>query len=172
MLIINSILDFQKNNNSFTVLSGSNVSLIAGSEIIINSEFIAQEGCTFIAINAPCEGNNISKKLTTSGDYTETIDIEEEIKTELITNNSLLDVELFPNPFKNYLLLNYSIEKRNNITITIYNISGNIVYRKNIPDFYGTQYENINTTNLPAGLYVLTVQTSDSLFSSKIIKSE
>jgi len=91
------------------------------------------------------------------------LDIESVRKTNELTFNS------FPTPFSNYLNVNIP-ESENNLLLenklSLVDSKGSIV--KAYP-FKGTNIR-IDASKLPAGLYILIVQTQDKIFKSQVVK--
>jgi hypothetical protein len=66
----------------------------------------------------------------------------------------------FPNPFQNYISINYPSE----FTFEIRNILGELVFKTN-------QQQTINTQDFDLGLYLVTVQTKHSTSTYKMLKN-
>ncbi len=79
-----------------------------------------------------------------------------------------------PNPFHKEIKINYSSYKDNtNKNISIYNISGQEVMRFNLANSSGSFYWNgydRNGYELPAGVYLIRINTKDTFVLQKIIK--
>jgi len=81
-----------------------------------------------------------------------------------ITQNN--NITIFPNPVSDYLFINsYDINKPE--LITIYNYLGQIVYQQH--NTY-QQTIKINLSNLPAGIYNITITTNSTQQTKQIIK--
>ena len=89
-------------------------------------------------------------------------------------NESDNQILAFPNPFAHNLILRFNQTIYNKVNISIYNVTGQILFCK-----------NYNLNNLPTriiriddlkneinGIYILKVETKDDIFTTKIIKTE
>ena len=96
------------------------------------------------------------------------IHIEE---TEIINVEklSIINANIYPNPFNNYLNINFS-ENLKNISILIYDITGKQIIYTNLAEINPKGYK-INTNFLQKGSYILVVKSKDTeIFRRKIIK--
>lgn len=76
--------------------------------------------------------------------------------------------KLFPNPNNGSFILAYDLKTLNTANVTIYDISGKLVYRKAIDNLESKM--NINTMNLNNGIYF--IQLSDDtklLWTDKLV---
>ncbi|MCP4176903.1 MAG: T9SS type A sorting domain-containing protein [bacterium] len=158
-----------QNNNTFEVLNGSFVNLIAGDNIILKPGFRAESGSEFHAYIAPCE-ESVNKSIQTKSVSTFENSVPETISIEEIPE--IEEFSIYPNPFNNNVKLNYFLEDDTKVQIVIYNISGNIVYEKFIKKNKGNITEDINTANLSQGTYIYKIQAGNKLYRGKIVKVE
>lgn len=82
-----------------------------------------------------------------------------------------IDIKISPNPFNNYIKLNFIGNLSSNAKIKIYDIRARLVYEKEL-DFRNTQNELnevIELDNLSSGIYLLQIQTIDFKISKKLI---
>jgi len=82
--------------------------------------------------------------------------------------NTACDVQVFPNPFKDLLIINSDARRKNNdeIKINIYNITGHCVY-----DFTTSGGKTtIDTSCWPKGIYMVILRNSNDQNLHKIIK--
>lgn len=84
---------------------------------------------------------------------------------ENIENSSISTINLFPNPVKEYLAIQFN-GFISNKAIQIVNSCGQIVFEKEIN---GVEELIINRNNLPSGLYILKVSDSENLLTKKLI---
>jgi hypothetical protein len=82
----------------------------------------------------------------------------------------LLRFKAFPNPAKEYVMLDYSLHEKGNVNIEIYNMQGLLIERIN----QGLQHPGgynfrINTQHLAAGTYICRVQQNNESVTQKII---
>jgi hypothetical protein len=85
------------------------------------------------------------------------------------TENSY-DINIFPNPFKNQLVVKYSDLPEGKAKIKVYDILGKIIIDKEIDVFEGNRNYNLDLENLSNGLYDVEFSTGDINFHKKIIK--
>jgi len=82
----------------------------------------------------------------------------------------LLKLKAFPNPAKDYVMLDYSLHEKGNVVIEIYNMQGLLIERINQglqpPGDYNYR---INTQHLAAGTYICRVQQNNESVTQKII---
>ena len=154
-----------ENNNTFEVQSGSNVTLAAGESIVLNPGFRAEASSNFHAFNAPCD-EAVNKKSGNKNTNVSTI-----IQADALINKLMQkEASIFPNPFSEFVLLNYSINNTGKVHLKIYDISGNLILEKTQIKNKGIIYENINTSYFKAGTYIYIIQTEDIVYKGKIIK--
>ena len=81
----------------------------------------------------------------------------------------ITDFEVYPNPTSNQLFIEYSPERNRTVNIGIFNQLGQSVYSNEIlsPSDV-TQKLNINTSNWPAGIYMIRFDNGSGLSSSKV----
>ena len=88
--------------------------------------------------------------------------------------NNQNDVELmalYPNPTNNFVRFQYFMKSSQDLTVTIYDISGNIIQEMD----YGVRTKGLNEDvlyikDLPAAQYIVTFKTAEGIVSRKIIK--
>jgi hypothetical protein len=82
----------------------------------------------------------------------------------------LLKLKVFPNPAKEFVMLDYSLHEKGNVVIEIYNMQGLLIERINQglqpPGDYNYR---INTQHLAAGTYICRVQQNNESVTQKII---
>ncbi|MGZ5243920.1 MAG: T9SS type A sorting domain-containing protein [Bacteroidia bacterium] len=90
------------------------------------------------------------------------------IDTKAGTNNLLF----YPNPVANISTLKYELLNNENVTITIFDMTGKIVNNpvKNKMRTAGQHTESIDFSSFVSGSYILTIQTSKGNTNIKIIK--
>ena len=89
---------------------------------------------------------------------------------EVNKNNHLQSLKNFPNPFTDYTHIEFQLKETTNITLTITDLSGKEVYRKNQRMSAGTHQVKIDASTLPtSGEYLYKVQTTDNQLIKKLI---
>ncbi len=154
-----------ENDNTFEVQNGSNVTLIAGESISLKQGLHAEAGSNFHAFIAPCD-EAVNKKSGNKNANTSATIQADTLINELIQK----EASVFPNPFTEFVLFNYSLNKTCKVHIKIYDISGNLIFEKSQIQNKGIIYENIYTSHLKTGTYIYNIQTENTLYKGKIIK--
>jgi len=83
--------------------------------------------------------------------------------------NTLTNISIYPNPIQSLLNINFEEAPLKNLTISIYNSSGQIIY--SYKNYFLESVYQINTQNFAPGVYYLKINTLDQseLFSKKLI---
>ena len=83
-----------------------------------------------------------------------------------------LNMEVFPNPFKENFDLVYILEQNTSVSIHLYNTLGELVqtYQSETAVHSGEHSMNIQTNGLSAGLYMLRLETDYGSITKKLIK--
>lgn len=81
-----------------------------------------------------------------------------------------LDVRVYPNPVKTQTVIHYSLPAEGKVSLQLYNISGRLV--KTLIDDYkkpGNYKINLNTKDLSAGVYFLSLETESKRIIERVI---
>lgn len=81
-----------------------------------------------------------------------------------------VQTEHYPNPTDGTVNLAYSLARPGKGFIRVTNVNGKSVYQKNINGLSGSQKEQINLRNQPAGVYIITLVHDRSTMTSRIVK--
>lgn len=105
---------------------------------------------------------------------TKTISFSSDSILGSIANPIVIDVleekiNIYPNPFQNELSIAIETKKSEQVGIIIRNLLGQEVYKKVSEIKLGTSILKINPI-LPAGIYIINIETADQLEVQKIIK--
>jgi hypothetical protein len=92
--------------------------------------------------------------------------------SDIKTVRSAKSVDVYPNPVQSTLYIDFvSFKGGEEITISIFDITGNTVLRKTLTAQTGKQLEQVDLSYLYNGIYILKINTSDNYFShNRIIK--
>ncbi len=163
--IVYQALDTIETDNVFEVQAGSNVTLIAGKSIILKPGFHVDAGSNFSAYIAPCKNKRIIQQKDNDS-------IENSFYEADSINLKIIEKEayVFPNPFINYILLNYYLQKTGKVSISIFDITGNKIYEEEVIENKGIIYHNLNTSNFKSGIYIYIIKTEKFFFKGVIIK--
>lgn len=86
--------------------------------------------------------------------------------TPVIENNEVVKeyASVYPNPFNSTTNIKFSLKKRDNISILIYDINGREVSKEEAgPLNTGTYNYNFSAVNLPSGIYFYTINSIDGI---------
>lgn len=111
------------------------------------------------SVNYPLSSSPYQNSLNNSNDATITRLHVQHLTSTSETENKLISPP-FPNPFQNYISINYPTE----FTLEIKNILGELVFKTN-------KQQTINTQHFELGLYLVTVHTKHSTSTYKMIKN-
>lgn len=113
-------------------------------------------------VRSNCDGNDWSAY---SGSYFHDL-MSPRLGQEIINQTAM---KIYPNPTKN----NFNVEfetQNEEVTITISNHLGKVVYAKSKPYQKGVQIENIDMSSFADGYYFITIQNGDRMETSKFVK--
>ena len=89
------------------------------------------------------------------------------------SNKDIIDeslrIVISPNPFIEYLTLNFSKETKHKIHIHIYDINRKIIFKK---EYSTTDNLLIPLKNYSIGTYIIRIQSGNNTFTEKILKTE
>jgi bacillolysin len=149
-----------------TISSGRTVIFRAGNNIILDPGFQAQPGSTFKANVINCGGGVIkSTNQSQQVNYSETI-IEEDFKQQSFDLSSNSKYSIYPNPTSGKLTIRSELLNNNPIQITIFNISGSVIYNKS----FNTIEAIIDLSGNPAGVYILKISDGTEVIIQKLIR--
>lgn len=78
------------------------------------------------------------------------------------------DFNLFPNPAKDFVDLEFNLEKENTVQISIYDLTGKLVLFKNIGFVDSGHNERLDISELPAGNYFIRAKFSNTSIIKKL----
>jgi hypothetical protein len=79
------------------------------------------------------------------------------------------DFNVYPNPAHGTLNINFSIEKANNVNVTLTNLSGQQVYKESLNTLNGKYQRSIDVSRLAKGVYLLSVTSNKGTTNSKVV---
>jgi len=80
------------------------------------------------------------------------------------------NIAISPNPATSSTQLLFTADMRGEAEVSVINLTGQTVYKKNISYVSGLNTDNIDVTNLPAGVYVVSLKAGNTLLQNKLIK--
>lgn len=104
-----------------------------------------------------------SHDFTGSPEFSVISDTEEETREDINLN-------FFPNPVQNMLNIQFKTIETEDISVAILNLNGQVMYNSLIGKQKGAFSTQMNVSDLPSGLYLIRVQTSNQHHTMKFIK--
>jgi len=137
--------------------SGANVRYDAGYEVTLRPNFDAVAGSDFHAVIDGCGG---------------VYKVENDALIDLPMTT--LSLKAYPNPFSTTTQIEYNIPEPTKATISVYNNMGQEIKRLADAQAYeaGRHTTSFDGSNLPDGIYILTIQTNNEVISKKLILSQ
>jgi len=91
-----------------------------------------------------------------------------------VSETQHISLSAFPNPVNDILTvqIRHNEHKNEQATLRLTHISGKILFELNTDLGKGEQILTIPMAMYPAGLYILTVDAGENLYTGKIIKTE
>lgn len=95
------------------------------------------------------------------------------VATGIRPTYSALEVTgVYPNPFINYTGVQYYLYTADQLRVSVYNLNGAEVYQQDLGMRQrGLQFDKFDLSALPAGEYLLSIQTSSGSITRKLIKT-
>jgi hypothetical protein len=91
-----------------------------------------------------------------------TLDIKSTIKAD--------DIKVYPNPFTDNVYIEYSLEKRSDVKLSITDLIGKQIYSSDFTELKGKHIIDLaNKTNFNKGVYFIKVEINGQSFTKKII---
>jgi len=87
-----------------------------------------------------------------------------------VQDNEVAKIFAFPNPFQDELSVTLDKSITGNYKISLISMSGTIVWSKQGTKQNTVSRENVTTTNLPAGIYIIQVQNNQKSYTYKLMK--
>ena len=91
----------------------------------------------------------------------------EEIQTAKV---DALSVKIYPNPVRSLANVEYNITETSNVEITVYSLTGKLVYKEVLSNQYKGKYlHSIDASSFDTGVYVISLTSNDERKVSKFI---
>lgn len=84
-------------------------------------------------------------------------------------DGSDISLKALPNPSNGIFNLQFEMKKKADLSISIINVTGQEIFRKNYPGFIGKFAEQINAGKFAADAYMLKIQHGDKIYLRKLI---
>ena len=81
------------------------------------------------------------------------------------------EVKIYPNPFNNFAVVNYSLPYSSRVSLIIYDINGRVV-RRILDNEYkpgGSHIYKLSASSLSSGTYILRIISKNINYSQKLI---
>jgi subtilisin family serine protease len=86
-------------------------------------------------------------------------------------NNTISNIEVFPNPFSDYLTISMDLSNNQDVTVQILNVNGQLVQEELYHDLNGEQTLNINTSQIQVrGTYIVRLISDNGIVIRRIVK--
>lgn len=82
-----------------------------------------------------------------------------------------LNLIIYPNPFQSMLYCQGELAMAGNIDLTLWDVLGNIIIQKSMQDVTTFEIE-LETYNLPPGVYFIQLSTLDEMVRIKLMKDQ
>lgn len=153
-----------RNENTYTLYSGSTVNWKAGEQIRIKPGFHAKTGSRFVASIELCSkrnDNTVSRGTSIEG-YPNT--------NELCIPTVSTENTVYPNPATDMIVVSYYVEAPGFTTISLINVFGvkYSLFEGRIDEGYYSDVFSLN--NVPYGVYILNISTNGKQYNTKLIK--
>jgi len=79
------------------------------------------------------------------------------------------DLSAYPNPASDKLNIKFNTATADDFNITIYNVTGQAVYKETLNNFIGSYYNEISVNDFAQGVYLMQVKSSKGAATRKIV---
>jgi len=66
--------------------------------------------------------------------------------------------------------LDFTSQKSDNINISLIDITGKLMISKKLHALSGVNSTDVNTSQLPSGIYILNIETTDGIIRKQVVK--
>lgn len=151
----------------FLIENGGSLRAYAGQEVIINKDFIAEEGCNFHAkiIEFPnCSSYQYKSKIGQNID-------DDSNNSAFNSSHNHIQINILPNPFTEDTRISISLSSSDIITLTVYDVLGNrIAVLADMTEFStGTHNFNFSGHNINSGVYYVVMSSSTERISHPLM---
>ena len=107
---------------------------------------------------------------TGNGQYSSLIQCQTNcLSTELTELEELKSLLIYPNPSRDIFNISFIVAKKQNLTISILDLLGEYVMKKQIVQFTGEYKEQVNLGSYSNGFYFLKIESPNEVINKKII---
>ena len=79
------------------------------------------------------------------------------------------EINIYPNPFNPIFNVAYKFKNKNELIISVYDITGKLIYKYTKKDVYGIGRVSINMLRYPSGVYFVNIQHGEYYINKKIL---
>jgi plastocyanin len=168
-VIIGDTIEFTL-GSSHTVLEVSQETWNSNGSIALDGGFSAPTGSGEIVFDEVGTHYYICENHIMSGMKGKII-VEENTTTITSLSEEIYNITFYPNPVNSYGTIDFTIDKSQLISINLFNMLGSRVSELYNGSFPNGKYSlSVNFSDIPEGIYYLTIETPDLKKSIKIIK--
>lgn len=130
--------------------------------------FEAENGSNFYAYITPDCSSNINPVLLYRHQTNRPLN---NVVSQPIVQKDAAKISLFPNPTVEEVTVKFKVEKASMVTVSVYDLHGNKLSTNTSSQTFpiGEYYKTVNTSRLPSGVYIVTVETNNYKESKKLI---
>ncbi len=168
-------IGYNSSINNWDMFSGSEGSFRASETVTLGEGFWARSGSTFTAYLESC--TDISPDASALVDLDPGYEPEDETFNQIsdeseIGSKFFHDLTVFPNPFNESTTVQFHFHGEQRVSITLMDILGREMMEiANAAEFAEGQHRiEIQTSDLPTGIYLITLRAADDVMVKRIIK--
>jgi hypothetical protein len=79
------------------------------------------------------------------------------------------DLSIYPNPASDKVNVKFNTSTADNFDITIYNVTGQTVYKETLPNFMGSYHNELNIADFAQGVYLMQIKSSKGAITRKVV---
>ena len=88
---------------------------------------------------------------------------------EASLEESISDLNFYPNPNNGQFKLNFNLSDKGNTGVSIFDLNGKEIYNEQLNDFSGSYSKDLNLQSQPKGVYILKITQGDKMLSKKLV---
>jgi hypothetical protein len=79
------------------------------------------------------------------------------------------DLSIYPNPASDKVNVKFNTSAADNFDITMYNVTGQAVYKETLPNFMGSYHNELNINDFAQGVYLMQIKSSKGAITRKVV---
>ncbi len=151
------------------VATNTTVVFQANTSITLSPGFIATAGCNFTAQIADC-ANALANEELTIVHKRPAISKRPQINKQQL-RQAAMNVTIAPNPLRQQTQIQYNLPNATDLSIQLMDLNGKLI-REVLPATYqemGVHQLTLNATPFPTGIYLLHLQTKETVITKKLV---